>query len=40
MSSEEEYAYDSGEDWSEEENEVDDTEVEIENTYYEAEGQS
>jgi len=39
MSSEEEevYEYDSGEDWSEDEAEPDDTEVEIDNTYYEAE---
>lgn len=38
MSSDDEvYEYNSGSDWSEDEAEPDDTEVEIDNTFYEAE---
>ncbi len=34
----EDYDYDSGEEWPENEEEVDETQVEIENTFYEADG--
>ena len=37
--SDEEYVYDSGDDWGDEEEEhVDDTQVEVENSFYEADG--